>query len=268
MSPRASQSVPKDGRDRRRARKSPKTNGAELVLDESTPLYVQLIIHFRQKIESGAWAVGETIPTLKDLAVDLCVARATVRQAMSFLEREGLITSRRGRGTTVISKPTRDLFIDMPRTWAHLVESADTAVGEALELDAPYRLPRLPEVTDGHLAPNYFAMRRLLERDNVPFLIGISYIDSQIIDEVGEDALTKMSVYRVLEKSKKIKIVSVNQLLTLRTVDAESAYLLDIPLGAPIASVQRWAWDRSDTLVYQSEGFFRTDFVRVTRRLK
>ena len=43
---------------------------------------------------------------------------------------------------------------------------------------------------------------------------------------------------------------------------------LEIPLGAPIVTVLRWVTDQTGTLIYQSEGQFRSDFVQAYRRLR
>src|SRR5690349_8935407 len=94
---------------------------AALQLNHATPIYVQLIMHFRQQIESGKWPLNTTIPALEVLAAEFGVTRATVRQAVGFLQREKLLSSRRGRGTTVIGTPRRDLWQSVPHEWDELV---------------------------------------------------------------------------------------------------------------------------------------------------
>jgi len=104
---------------------SKKAKGApESILSSATPIYVQLIMHFRHQIESGKWRVGETIPTLDELAKSFGVTRATVRQAVGFLQREGLLNSRRGRGTTVVATPRRSLWQELPNSWDELVRAS------------------------------------------------------------------------------------------------------------------------------------------------
>jgi GntR family transcriptional regulator len=251
-----------------------RTNRAEAVrtgsmrLSDATPIYVQLIMHFRNQIESGRWRLGESIPTLEKLASDFGVTRATVRQAIGFLQREGLVSSRRGRGTTVIATPRRSLWQALPNSWDELVRSSDSIEGDVLELAKPIRLPESPQTEHGILAPNYHVIRRLLRREGIPYLVGTSYIDRRIIDEVGAGALQHGSIYRAIAMSRRSRPVRGDQTLTLGAADAEVAYLLEIPLDAPIVTVVRWVLDQSDTLIYQSEGQFRSDFVQASRRLR
>src|SRR5690606_37673522 len=102
----------------------------------------------------------------------------------------------------------------------------------------------------------------------IPYLVGTSYIDRRIVDEVGPESMQRMSIYRAIERSRRARPVRGDQTLTIATADAEIAYLLEVPLGAPIVSVLRWVVDQHGTLIYQSEGLFRSDFVQATRRLK
>jgi GntR family transcriptional regulator len=243
-------------------------HGADPRLDNDTPIYVQLITHFRQQIETGKWPVNQTIPVLEDLAAEFKVARGTIRQAIGFLQREGLIASRRGRGTLVVRKPEHNIWLPLPNSWADLVKSADSIEGEALDLAAPIRLPVPPETANSVLAPSYFVMRRLLRRDGIPYLVGTSYVDRRIMAEVGANHRDTLSIYRILERSLRSRPSSGEQTLTLGTADAEVAYLLQIPLNSAIVCVLRWVLDQSGTLIYQSEGLFRSDFVQAHRRLK
>jgi GntR family transcriptional regulator len=225
-------------------------------LSRATPIYVQLIMHFRQQIETGKWPVGQAIPVIEDLAAEFDVARATVRHALGFLQRDGIIASRRGRGTYVVKKPRTDLWQALPDSWEDLVAEADRIEGDSLDLVAPS-------------APGYHAVRRILSRDGIPYLVGTSYVDRRIMDEAGgEGALARLSIYRLLEKSRRAKPVKGDQSITLGTADAEIAGLLEIPLNAPVVNVHRRIFDRQDDLIYRSEGLFRSDFVQALRRLK
>lgn len=237
------------------------------VLSNATPLYAQLIMHFRHRIQSGVWQLGQTIPPLTQLAEEHGVTRATVRQAIGFLDREGLLRCRRGRGTEVIGVPHSNLWQQLPDAWDELLNSADSIEGDMLELSRPMRLPEAPQTDKGELAPGYHVVRRLLKRDGIPYLVGTSYIDRRIVREVGEAALKRGSVYRAMEASRDFRPVRGDQQLTLGTADAELAFLLEIPLNGAVVNVLRWVFDSQGTLIYQSEGQFRSDFVQAKRRL-
>ncbi len=210
----------------------------------------------------------ETIPALEDLAAEFGVTRSTVRQAVGFLQREGLLSSRRGRGTEVIGTPRETLWQPLPNSWSDLVEDSDSIEGDVLELARPGRLPEMPQIERGRLAPGYHVVRRLLRRGGVPYLVGISYVDGRVVDEIGADVFKTSSLYRAIEASRYFHAIRGDQLIVIGTADAELAFLLGIPLGAPTVNVSRWIFNEHDTLIYQSEGQFRSDFVQAARRLR
>lgn len=59
---------------------------------------------FRARILSGALAEGSRLPTEKEMAHHLGIARETLREAMSLLSEEGLIERIPGKGTFVVSR--------------------------------------------------------------------------------------------------------------------------------------------------------------------
>jgi GntR family transcriptional repressor for pyruvate dehydrogenase complex len=61
------------------------------------------------KIEDGSWPIDQKLPAERELASQLGVSRATVREALSSLKQRGLITSSQGSGHYVSSvEPIND----------------------------------------------------------------------------------------------------------------------------------------------------------------
>jgi putative molybdopterin biosynthesis protein len=75
----------------------------ELHVDESvqTPLYRQIVDQVKQLIASSKLQSGERLPTVRQLAVYLHINTGTVARAYLELEKERMISSRRGGGTVV-----------------------------------------------------------------------------------------------------------------------------------------------------------------------
>ena len=71
-------------------------------LDRSSPmpLWAQLEVELRRRLESGDFADG-VFPTDSELVDDYEVSRHTVREAIRHLNTAGLLTRERGRGTVV-----------------------------------------------------------------------------------------------------------------------------------------------------------------------
>jgi GntR family transcriptional regulator len=94
-------------------------------LDLSQPLYEQILQQMRSAIAKGEIALGEKIPSVREMAHALKVNPNTVSHAYQELERDGLTETRRGQGTFITTSQER---VDRFRT-----ELAQRIVEEFLE---------------------------------------------------------------------------------------------------------------------------------------
>jgi GntR family transcriptional regulator len=69
-----------------------------------TPIYVQLDQGIRAAIATGRLSVGDQLPTVRQLAVDLRLNANTVARVYGELERAGVVETRRGVGTFVAAR--------------------------------------------------------------------------------------------------------------------------------------------------------------------
>src|SRR5689334_19949452 len=95
---------------------------APLLADSPVPRYAQLSELLRRRIERGAWPPGTQLPTLEALMAEFAVARVTVRQAITLLARDGLVSAQRGRGTFVTGRPSRGRGLRLATTLAALAD--------------------------------------------------------------------------------------------------------------------------------------------------
>jgi len=95
------------------------------------PVYVQLREQVLRALAAGRLAPGLQLPTVRQIAVHLGVNPNTVNRAYIELERDGVVTTARGRGTFVAdtqSRPNAELAD------ARLRDIARRAIGEARAL--------------------------------------------------------------------------------------------------------------------------------------
>lgn len=77
-----------------------------IVIDESDPrpMYRQVADEIRRLIAGGALTEGDTLPSVRQVAVDLGVNLNTIAGAYRELQAEGLVTIRHGSGAVVASR--------------------------------------------------------------------------------------------------------------------------------------------------------------------
>lgn len=62
------------------------------------PIYSQIMDEMTMRIASGAYAPGDKLPSVRDLAMEAGVNPNTMQKALSELERKGLVYSERTSG--------------------------------------------------------------------------------------------------------------------------------------------------------------------------
>ena len=69
--------------------------------NSTVSIYQQLINQVTRKVQNGELPSGKKLPTVRELADQLGIARGTVKHAYEELERKGIITMTRGKGTFI-----------------------------------------------------------------------------------------------------------------------------------------------------------------------
>jgi GntR family transcriptional regulator len=231
------------------------------------PLYVRLAGAFRRRIEDGAWPVDAQIPTLEQLVAETGASRVTVRQALGRLEQAGLLARFRGRGTFVLQRPERDAWCELETDWQSLVRAHEDVTTELLKCEPAARVPQ-PSHPGGRSAPAYQFIQRRHRRDGVPYLIGYAYLDARLWQRLSAGQIENLPLLRVLNDLPGLAIGRAAQTMIVSSVDFEVAGLLEVPVDAPVVIVDRSVFDASGELALETRGYYRSEFVKLTMRLR
>jgi len=232
----------------------------------SVARYIQLATLFRHRIAAGQWPIGSQIPTLKDLVSECGVARATVRQAISVLASEGLVSRFRAKGTFVRDAPSQ-FHIELTTDWQGLLNPRAGAIINILEDEADVAPPKMRHDI-GNPAAKYRRVKRLHLHAGRPVLVADLYVDASVAYRLDQDVYRTTTAMRLASALDGVQIVDAHQTLTIGAADIELARLLDLPLNAPICHVDRSAVDQHGRLIVISKGVYRGDVVRLDLKLR
>ena len=227
-----------------------------------TPYYHQIESIFRNKIASGEFGEGGRLPSEEELTNSFQVSRATVRQALHNLERDGLVRREQGRGTFV-TKPAdsvaqlkmtcllEDLIaLGIPAETTVLqsgVVRAPQAVVEALKLDA---------------AGAAFSFLRVVKVEDAAFSATRVYLPLWIGEKLRQEDLAAQHLLRTLSRRCDVRAEEADQVLEAIMADANQALLLGVDAGSALLSVTRTSCDRSRQPIEHSITLYRSDRVR------
>jgi GntR family transcriptional regulator len=206
------------------------------------PLYLQLADIFRDRIVRREWPAGSHIPTLEVLAEQFGVARVTVRQAVQLLTKEGLLVPRRGAGTIV-----------------NKTDDAPTSA-KMLTFDESHAMPKVDPAA-GKLGKSYVFMRRLHFTEGKPYALISLYLLQEIFQRAPESFRTHAVIPELL-RMKTVRIHRAHQTMSIGSADTESARLLHVRAGTPVAHVTRVFVDARERILYYAEVTYRGDWVK------
>ena len=109
-------------------------------LDDSHPIYLQLMERIQHDIISGVYQPGDKLPSVRDLALEAAVNPHTMQKALSELERSGLVYSHRTSGrfitddSTLLKKIKTDLAQEYIGSFLEQMSRLGISRSETLEM--------------------------------------------------------------------------------------------------------------------------------------
>jgi GntR family transcriptional regulator len=121
------------------------TRHSWITLAQSDPraLYLQVIEQIQRRVAVGDLPPGTELPSIRQLAADLQVSVITIKRAYLELERDGVITTRQGKGSFVAERPGLQSSIQVRELQEHLHQAA--ALGLLLGLSKTEMQRRIAE---------------------------------------------------------------------------------------------------------------------------
>jgi len=95
--------------------------------ESKVPIYIQAEDQIRSLIAAGQLRPGDQLPTIRELAAELRVNYNTIARIYLDLDRDGVISTQRGRGTFVAGVPDEGQMAQVRR------EKLDAIVRSALD---------------------------------------------------------------------------------------------------------------------------------------
>lgn len=212
---------------------------APLVAVSPVPMYTQIKEMLRARIMDGSYQPHQQLPSESEMTAAFQVSRITVRQALSDLQKEGLIFKIHGKGTFV-SKPKA--FQNVTRlqgfgeamgsmgyeTYSQVVgikfQQAGRTVGARLDIAENEMVCELRRV-------------RFLNRE--PISLDVSYLPADIGQRLQKEDLASRDVFLILENDYGYALDSAQLQIEAVLADESLAHLLRVEEGSPILRIER-----------------------------
>ena len=168
---------------------------ARRTAEDRQPKYLRIHAELRDRITSGQWPAGTSLPAQRDLAAEFGVSIMTLRQALQLLADDGLIAARHGSGTYVAARYEYDL--------GHLRSFAADLAAQGAEIRtrllAAEIITPADEVSARLGGPGQvLRLRRLRLAGSRPLILQTSYLPLPLADGLDPADLAERGLYTVL----------------------------------------------------------------------
>ncbi|MEW6266620.1 MAG: GntR family transcriptional regulator [Thermodesulfobacteriota bacterium] len=234
---------------------------ASVLKDHLLPLYMQAAKELQGRIQNGDLKPNDRLPSLERLAAEFHISRITARQAVSLLERDGLIWRKQGKGTFVSPKYKAEPRLELHTDWSMISRMIEGTTVKLLKKAVVQEIPKLSP-TAGKLAPAYTFLKRVHSKDGSPYGVIDIYLDERVYDK-SPFIFLKNPILPFLEKVHDLKIKNARQTLTVGSANLQAAKNLKIEVGSPVALVRRVISDENDTIIYVGDITYRGDYIKL-----
>jgi GntR family transcriptional regulator len=232
------------------------------------PLYLQIAGSLADQIQRGELSSGDWLPSERELAKELSVSRLTVRQALSTLREQGLITPQHGKGYYVrqpqIEQPV-DILIGFSQ---NMLARGIRPGARILELQTVLADRSLAPELEVGLGEPVFAVHRLRLANEMPVALEYSYFPTRLFPDLDGHDLEARSIYAILAEEYGVTLASAHQALEPVIAQPATARLLEVPRGAPLMQVVRTSRDQEGRVVEHARDLYRGDCFRFVTQSK
>jgi GntR family transcriptional regulator len=206
------------------------------------PRYIHVREQLVERIQSGAWAPGQLIPSELDIAKQFGVSQGTARMAVTALVAENLVTRRQGLGSFVYELTREEELarfscvfdgerarVDADgRTWRPVLAIANRAECHQLDLTAGSSVLRI---------------RRVRMRDGAPFALERISLPEALFPGLAAHTELPDTLYGIYQRCCAVMVVEAEERLTAVLADRSAAKALRIAAGKPLLRIERVAYD-------------------------
>jgi GntR family transcriptional regulator len=230
-----------------------------MLKEKAIPLYYQLETILRRRILARDFFPDAPLPSEEALGQEYDVSRITVRQALSSLERDGLIVRRRGKGTFVVEKA---FLVETPKLTGSIEDlilmgiQTSTKILSTSIVDPPETIRNRLELVANE---QVYRIEKVRSVEKESFSYVINYLPSRIGEKIRMESLKVKPLLMVLEDDLGIRANGADQTIEATVADALVAPLLDIRVGDPLLKVERTVYDIKGKPVEYVSVLYRAD---------
>ncbi|TSB46518.1 GntR family transcriptional regulator [Alkalicoccobacillus porphyridii] len=226
-----------------------------MIKTDYRPLYLQVIDKLRKDI--AQYEEGRQLPSEFELAKQMGVSRATLREALRLLEDEGLLVRRHGVGTFVNARPLLTSGIEELSSVTDMIRQAGMEPGTIFLSDSVLEATAEDQVQfkESDLE-QVFQVERLRTADGMPVVYCLDRVPNHLL--ANRSVHETRSLFQFLSDIGKTITYAVTYIEPIGYHETVSE-LLESDAGASLLLLNQTHYDQYDQPILYSQNYFRAD---------
>jgi GntR family transcriptional regulator len=230
------------------------------MLKRTPSLTEQTKSYLKQRILNNQFEAGR-IPSETELAGALGVSRTTIRDALSRLELEGVIFRKQGAGTFV-NEAGLQIRTRLEEIWSY------EAMLQAHDYTTTTKILRVAETALSlekgfGLGDRFLAIRKLFLADNLPVILTVNYIPTQLIQSGYTEQDFHPPIYEFLAAFCQQHLsYYLSEIVPLNT-PAWLSDILQIPTDKAMVSFEETGYNQENEPILRTYSYFKDDLLRL-----
>lgn len=214
------------------------------------PLYCQLMDIIIENIDNGTIKENDKIPSERELCDQYNISRATVRQAIQEMEKEGYLYREHGKGTFVSPKKLKQellRFYSFTEEMKKLDKVPTSKVIDFKIISCDEKVARKMNVKVGEMV---YKFTRLRLADSDPMMFETSYVCYNRFPGITKEELEKEAMYDIFMKRFDAHISSAEETFQPVLTREDEGKFLKVGKGIPSLKIERITYEDSNIIEY------------------
>lgn len=226
------------------------------------PYYHQISAILMDKISSGEFLPEERLPSEQQLQNMFKVSRATIRQALDTLEKQGAVERRKGKGSFVSEARQPPSLSKMTCLIEDLIALGIPARNIVREVGIVPASRGTAEAMDVKLGDKVLSFVRMVLVEDEPFAFQRIFLPARLAESLNERDLAEPRLLSTLREKCGLDVAATEHTIESVLADVQQAEQLKINPGAALLSVARSSFAEDGAVIEHSIKLYRADRMR------
>lgn len=221
-----------------------------MLFKSKTPLYCQLAEIILNEIKTKDLKENDKIPTEREYCEKYNLSRATVRQAIGYLEQKGYIYKIQGKGTFVSSRLMKQKLLKFYSFTEEMKKQGKKPASKILSFKLKKADEKISKELNIIAGSKIYELIRLRIADEETVMYEKTYLPAEKLENLSKKELSESPLYDILQNKYGITFTKATERFSVLSADKKISEILFIQENSPLIKLQRWTYVGMEIIEY------------------